>query len=115
MKTKMTKAMYGKSMMKTGGMTNPNAKASVTKKASTTGVKTKVNNSSIPKAKKGGSTLSASMTGYKKKMQGGGSIDPLGPNPGSCKGGKCTPPMGGKGTRTRGSFGKRKFKKLTRG
>ena len=40
---KVSKAMYGKSMMKTGGMVNPNAKVSALKVAGTKGTKSGVN------------------------------------------------------------------------
>ena len=51
---KMSKAMYGKSMMKTGGMTNANAKVEASKIAKgTVGGKSKAPKSAVPKAKMG--------------------------------------------------------------
>ena len=43
MATKMSKAMYGKSVMKTGGMVNPNADLKATATAGSKGVKAGVN------------------------------------------------------------------------
>jgi hypothetical protein len=40
---KVSKAMYGKAMMKTGGMVNSNTKASADKSAGSKGVKSGVN------------------------------------------------------------------------
>jgi len=40
---KLSKAMYGKTMMKTGGMVNPNAKMQADKSAGSKGVKPGVN------------------------------------------------------------------------
>jgi hypothetical protein len=51
---KMSKAMYGKTMMKTGGMTNANAKVVASKIAKgTVGGKSKAPKTAVPKAKMG--------------------------------------------------------------
>ena len=57
---KVSKAMYGKAMMKTGGMTNPNAKVSALKTAGSKGVKSgansKVTASKVAKGRVGGTS-----------------------------------------------------------
>jgi hypothetical protein len=57
---KVSKAMYGKSMMKTGGMVNPNAKVSALKTAGTKGTKSGVNSkvtaSKVAKGRVGGTS-----------------------------------------------------------
>ena len=57
---KVSKAMYGKSMMKTGGMVNPNAKVSALKVAGTKGTKSGVNSkvsaSKVAKGRSGGTS-----------------------------------------------------------
>jgi hypothetical protein len=60
---KMSKAMYGKSMMKTGGMVNPNAKVSVDKIPGSKGTTVGANPKAIvkPKAKNGMSMKSGMM------------------------------------------------------
>jgi acid phosphatase family membrane protein YuiD len=57
---KVSKAMYGKAMMKTGGMTNANAKVSALKTAGSKGVKSGVNSkvtaSKVAKGRVGGTS-----------------------------------------------------------
>lgn len=67
---KMSKAMYGKSMMKTGGMTNANAKVEASKiaKGKVGGI-SKAPKEAMPKGKMGMSMKSSMMKmgGAKKK------------------------------------------------
>lgn len=69
---KMAKAMYGKSMMKTGGMVNPNAKVSEDNTPGSKGVKSGTNpKASASKKAKGkvGGTSKAPKTAVPKKMK----------------------------------------------
>ena len=71
---KMAKAMYGKSMMKTGGMVNANAKVSADKTPGSKGVKSgtnpKASASKVAKGKVGG-TSKAPKTAVPKAQYGG--------------------------------------------
>ena len=68
---KMAKAMYGKSMMKTGGMVNANAKVSADKTPGSKGVKSgenaKVSASKVAKGKVGGTSKAPKTAVPKKK------------------------------------------------
>jgi hypothetical protein len=70
---KMSKAMYGKAMMKTGGMANANSKVSALTTAGSTGVKSGVNpKASASKKAKGkvGGKSKAPKTEVPKAMYG---------------------------------------------
>lgn len=70
---KIAKAMYGKSMMKTGGMVNANTKVSADKTPGSKGVKSgenaKVSASKVAKGRSGG-TSKAPKTAVPKAMYG---------------------------------------------
>jgi hypothetical protein len=71
---KVSKAMYGKSMMKTGGMVNANTKVSADKTPGSKGVKSgtnpKASASKVAKGKVGG-TSKAPKTAVPKAQYGG--------------------------------------------
>ena len=71
---KVSKAMYGKSMMKTGGMVNANTKVSADKTAGSKGVKsgvnTKVSKQTSAKGRVGGTSTAPKGATPKAKMGG---------------------------------------------